>query len=277
MIGLTLSLSFSLCALSADFHSPRTAALGGAGHAGPLLNDALYLNPSFIALLPTYSFSWNFAKFVSSENFYGRNLNASIQDGRTRLFQAGVGYTIREEGRFLHIGASRKIISRWGVGISWKLFFATDGNLQNFNDGTFSSSIIPIDWVQVSIIVENLLQGDAAQLNRNHREIILGTKFYVFDVVLLYLDPHYTPSITNGKFGWEVGAEFTMFKDIFLRVGAFKNAMVPHMAVRGRGFASGIGWVGPRLSIDYGLKRTLEADLNLPSNTTHTVGFTAFF
>ena len=29
-------------ALATDYHSPRTAALGGAGRAGPLLNDSIY-------------------------------------------------------------------------------------------------------------------------------------------------------------------------------------------------------------------------------------------
>ena len=39
---------------AADFQSPRTAALGGAGHAAPMLNDAIYLNPSFVSFMPSY-------------------------------------------------------------------------------------------------------------------------------------------------------------------------------------------------------------------------------
>ena len=36
---------------ASDYQSPRTAALGGAGHASPLLNDAIYLNPSFSSFM----------------------------------------------------------------------------------------------------------------------------------------------------------------------------------------------------------------------------------
>src|SRR4051812_25896306 len=87
VVGLTaalICLGFSgASALASDFHSARTAALGGAGRAGPLLNDGIYLNPSFLAFLQSYTFAgqyeWN------KGDAHGRILQASIQDGSSQL------------------------------------------------------------------------------------------------------------------------------------------------------------------------------------------------
>src|SRR4051812_23643954 len=85
-IGAACFLSLGLFSggiWASDFHSPRTAALGGAGHAGPLLNDGVYLNPSFASFLPSYSVSGNLLLFHGPDgpngdpSYHGRNYNVS--------------------------------------------------------------------------------------------------------------------------------------------------------------------------------------------------------
>src|SRR5947209_4004303 len=94
--------SFGLSAQGSDFQSARTAALGGAGHAGPMLNDAIYLNPSYASFLPTYAIGGNWVTFNGKDDhFKGRAANLTVQDGRNEYFQAGVGYTLREDGSFV--------------------------------------------------------------------------------------------------------------------------------------------------------------------------------
>src|SRR5689334_537537 len=102
-LSVVLLLGLCVSANASDFHSPRTAALGGAGHAGPLLNDAIYLNPSYASLLPAYSISANYVAFRGTETlpddshpYSGNNFNLSVQDGHTEAFQAGLGYTRRD-------------------------------------------------------------------------------------------------------------------------------------------------------------------------------------
>src|SRR5689334_3011746 len=92
LVPLTLSLTtlISPQAWSADFLSPRTAALGGAGHAGPLLNDSLFLNPAYISFVPANNVSVNYLSYNGGADTLnpnsGRNYNVGIQDGQNPLF-----------------------------------------------------------------------------------------------------------------------------------------------------------------------------------------------
>ncbi|MBI4925638.1 MAG: hypothetical protein HY843_06910, partial [Bdellovibrio sp.] len=124
-IFAVLMFMYSFAAIASDFHSPRTIALGGAGHAGPLLNDAIFLNPSFASFLPTYSFGFNYLSFANQNDIgdKGRILNVSIQDGRSEVFQAGAAYTQKSDGSYLHVGASKNFVNRFGFGIGGKFFF----------------------------------------------------------------------------------------------------------------------------------------------------------
>jgi hypothetical protein len=123
--------------------------------------------------------------------------------------------------------------------------------------------------------VDNVLQTDEGKARGLWREFIVGTKFNIDKIVLVYFDPRYTPSLPqSSKFGHSLGLEFVMSADLFLRLGQFRNTSLPFLASeRGRGYSAGFGWVGPRLSIDYGLTRALE-----PRATTyHSFGVAAYF
>src|ERR1700733_8413006 len=98
---------------ASDFHSPRTAALGGAGHAGPLLTDSIYLNPSYASFIQSYIVSLNYGFFRGNPQpdgtyaEHGHLVNAAVQDGENSLFQAGVGATIKDDSKVINFGASK--------------------------------------------------------------------------------------------------------------------------------------------------------------------------
>ncbi|OFZ20607.1 MAG: hypothetical protein A2X94_11335 [Bdellovibrionales bacterium GWB1_55_8] len=275
---------FALCLLAStaaasDFHSPRTAGLGGAGRAGPIMNDAIYLNPSFGALLPSYSVSINALYFRGpatepdgSSFLHGRNLNASVQDGRSELFQAGVGYTRGESFNFLHLGASRAFVKRFGFGIGAKLIMPRGEDGKVVRDGTLSVSLVASEWLQVVGLVDNLFEsGTTLGLLR---EYALGTKINVSRIILFYFDPHIAPALTPAStFGHESGAEFVMASDLFLRVGAFRNAYIPFLESRADGYGLGLGWIGPRMQLDWGMTRALRPT----AATSHIFGATLYF
>src|SRR5579885_2081449 len=196
--GLFLVAGAVLCALGAfpaaasDFWSPRTAALGGSGHAGPLLNDAIYLNPSYVSLLPTYGISGNYFNYSgagSDPGPAGHGFNFSIQDGRSELFQAGVGYTNRPDTSILNIGASKSLVQRTGVGVGGKFIFPK-GTSRMLSDATFSFTGVPSNFVQLSFIVDNLVESADEKALGFYREFILGTKVNLNKLLLLYFDPH---------------------------------------------------------------------------------------
>jgi hypothetical protein len=267
-------------ARSSDFHSPRTDALGGAGHSAPLLSDAIYLNPSFGSFNQVHSLSFNYLSYgggmINSPqgpiNYYGHNANISILDGTAeQLFQAGVGYTRRDDVSMLHIGTSKTFIQNYGVGIGAKFIFPNDGSGQRITEASFSASGIFNEWIQSALIIDNLWEA-APQLGL-YREVIIGTKINIMKIVLLYIDPHWAPSLGDSTFGYEAGVEFPFMSDVFLRAGTFKNSTIPYQAQRGDGFGLGFGWLAPKLSLDYSYSRAFSPTASL----SHNFGATIFF
>ncbi len=273
-------------AKASDFHSPRTAALGGAGHAHPILNDAIYLNPSFVSFLPSYSISANYLWFRGPKEsdaqevapYHGHNWNFSIQDGRSELFQAGAGLSFMEDSTKVHVGASKAIVKRWGVGIGGKYIRPkSDSRKNTLKDATFSTTGLINDSIYAALIIDNLLESTYGKELGYHREITLGSKFNLEKIMIFYLDPLWVPNLEGGrygKYGYEAGVELTPFSDMFLRFGMFRNAKLPFTGgMRSRGFGFGIGWIAPRVSLDFGISRSLEPI----QATAQEVGMTVYF
>ena len=260
-------------AIAADYFSPRSAALAGAGIAGPLLNDSLYLNPSFSSFLPTYATAFSIGSYGSqSDPIHGRAYSVSIQDGRNEMFQAGVAYTVRQDHSFIHLGVAKSFIQNWGIGLSGKFFFDPK-NVTNGQDFSLSNTYVFSPWFQTALIIDNLVSSDKGKTAGLYREVSFGTKYNADKILLLYFDPHYVPDYAKDKLGFAGGVEFVLMTDLFLRFGKSVNANVPHLNIRGDGYGVGLGWVAPRISIDYGLSKTTNP-INI---TTHVLGATAFF
>jgi hypothetical protein len=136
-----------------------------------------------------------------------------------------------------------------------------------------SGTVLATSWAQASLMVDNILDSSSVRAQNLYREYILGTKFNVQNLMLIYIDPHLS-NAPSGSFGYENGLELTPFTDLFIRFGMFRQSNIPELQnARGRGYGVGVGWIAPRLSLDYGLKRTLEPVVN----NTHNVGMTVYF
>lgn len=268
-------------AFGSDYHSPRTDGLGGAGHASPVLTDAVYLNPSYSSYSKMRAFSASYLMFNGEQidtpqgvsNYYGHNFNISVLDGsHDALFQAGVGFTRRDDANLVHIGASHTIIEQLGIGLGSKFIFPNDNSGQRVIDGTASLTGIPTGWFQASLIVDNVFE--ASKDRGYYREFTLGTKFDIMSIVSVYLDPNWVPTyVGDTKWGFEAGLEFTIMSDFFIRLGMFKSSTVPYQARRADGYAAGIGWMAPRLALDYSFSRTVVPILS----NSHNFGFTVYF
>lgn len=275
LVFLVASVSYA-----ADFHSARVASLGGAGHAGPILNDAIHLNPAFTSFLKNhYAMAFNFGKYSGPsqdpavDRYYGNVMNISVQDGRSEMFQAGVSYTRRQDARFFHIGASKQVIERLSVGVGSKFYFRNDEFKLQGRDYTLAVSGIVMEWCQASFIIDNLVQQESEKnAHALYREYILGTRFQ-YDRLFFFADPHIAPSAAN-SFGYEIGLELSAMNDLFLRAGYNKNSNQPMLGIRGdKGVAFGAGIALERLTLDYSFSRFIAP---FPA-TAHTLGITAFF
>lgn len=268
---------------AAEHHSPRTASLGGAGRAAPLLNDATYLNPSYIAFLRTYSIAVNYLTFdgESSANtgVFGRNYNVSVQDGRNESFQAGAGYTVRESSKVISVGVGKafnpqKPISG-GVGYNRIFDLPAGGSINLFS---VASTMAISHNLQFSLNVDNMLENENTRQYERYREFSLGSKVNLKDRLFFYLDPHYTPSLTgNSRWGFQAGTEVLTVSDIYLRAGIFENSLVPFVSSYGTGMSYGAGWVAPKISFDYAFSKvSSRLDGGSPASS-HTFSATVFF
>jgi hypothetical protein len=258
-IPLLLVLTLSGSALATDFTSPRAAGMGGAGHAAPLLNDAIYMNPSVIAMLPAYQVSASHETAKGPDNTEPKALveNVSVQDGTNSLFAAGLGYTRKTYGREVNIGAAERMFDKYGIGIGSKFLFGSDSRT-NAQDATLSFVGGPVDWFQGGLIVDNLIASDKTKGWGEYREFILGTKFNIQKILLVYFDPHLVPGKPGDSFGYEAGVELPLMSDLYIRAGTNKNSFQPALGIYGDGHGFGIGWAAPRMSLDVAITKTIH-------------------
>jgi hypothetical protein len=277
---LITGISFSAAGM--DFQSPRVTSLGGAGRAGPILNDTIYQNPSYVSFLPSYSFSGNYGTQSTDQpdtaNSGSTTYNASVIDGSSEnFFQAGVGYTNRLTGHLLTIGASKSFLAKYGIGIGGKFFWAPNQTL--IRDMTIGSTVVLNKWLQLAIVMDNVIEGDEARAAGFERYLSVATKVNLFDLGMVYIDPRLNLSQSQtDRYGAEVGAEAIFFSDFFLRGGLFYNSRPPHFARFGRGYSLGAGWSAPKISIDYAFSHMVSANDNLEQQAmAHVFGTTIYF
>lgn len=279
---LLLYIPFATSSFGADYHSPRISALAGAGHAGPVLNDALYLNPSFASFTNSYSVQLGYQGYSAPENtstpdVHGNIWNVSVQDGRTPLFQAGVGYTQRTDGRLVHISGSKNIISQLGIGAATKFVLPRDA-YDLAVDGTLSVTGIAWDWLTVVGILDNVIQSETIKQRGFLREATVGVKVNLKNLLTLYVDPQWTPDLVGREFGYSAAVEVTLYPDLYLRAGMGRNTRYPLLTNGvGSGYGSawgvGLGWMAPKLSLDYAFTRVHDPAVV----SAHTFGMSIFF
>jgi hypothetical protein len=255
-----------------EFQSPRTQALGGAGRAGPWLTDSIYLNPSFGSYAPLYALTGAYTSYEG-----GRNYNVSVQDSRAEFLQAGAGFTKREHNSVVSLGASRAFGRTFGVGLGSKILIDTPSDKMT-SDFILSTSYIALPWAYASFVVDNLVQGSEQKARNLYRTAYLGLKLIPAKKVEIFVDPFVSPDYPGAKkAGYNAGIELGVMDDFFLRLGKYQDAEIPQLNGRGSGFSYGLGWLGPKISLDYAVQRTLTTHSGGGMNTAHSGSVSIFF
>lgn len=274
---MTLGSVFSGLASAEDFQGPRAYALGGAGHAGPFLNDAIYQNASYLGFSRSYSISSNGLLYTkqANENYRGSVVNLSAVDATSSIAQAGMGYTRRGDLQYGHLALAKSLFERTSFGVMGKAYTPRKAALKEAKfDGSASLTYIASELLQLAAIVDNIHQSAEAKSRGMLRQYTLGTKFNIQKMLLIYFDPHYTPDVTQtARYGYQAGAEIPTFTDLFIRGGLFRSSSIPTQATYGKGWGTGFGWIGPRLSIDYAFSRVQQP----ARERIHTAGLSVFF
>ena len=239
-----------------------------------MLNDSIYLNPSYSSFLPITSTAFAFGSARTEDGLnYNYPMNASIMDGhKDTFFQAGVGFTRLAQGNYFHVGASKSPSQRTGLGVGTKFFMPAGTTNQMVIEPSASFTFNITSWIQSSVTVDNIIESSQAQSYGMHREVTLGTKTSVMDIFAAYIDPHWAPALGGGAWGYEAGLEFPCFRDLYLRAGLFHQSHIPYLNTRGDGWSVGAGWTAPRISFDYAMSRTTT-----PEPATQHLGAVSIF
>ena len=263
-----------------DFQSPRTTALGGAGHAAPFLTDAIYLNPSHLYLLPFFGAGANYlyheASFFPSTtgSGVGSDYNLSVMASSRQLpVQFGAGYTRRDDGTLIHFAASFGLWDRLSLGVGAQFLTTPSGNLIGSPDMGLSMSMIVSTSFRLAVVVDHVL--GALQSNGFFTDIIVGSKWQILPEWSILVDPHFGPDTLGGAYalGIEAGTEVRIGEYLFVRAGGYSNSVLPFVQVKGSGVSGGLGFTFPKVAIDYALGGVLSPQVGL----FHNIGVKVFF
>lgn len=254
---ITILFQILIPAFAADYYSPRAAGLGGAGRAGALLTDAIYLNPANASFLAGYAGSYSFRSYQGPQDSEpkGKVRHFSLLDGRNELAQAGLGYTRGTDRSYFHVSSSRRIAQNLGFGIGYK-FGHRSNQLGTYRDASVGLQYNVLRNVQLSFTGDNLFEPAVHADWKQYREFHLGSRISLVDILLVYFDPGMIRGLYNNKLSYAAGLELKLSSDLFLRVGKNLRTKQTQLQEYGNGYGFGFGWIAPRFSLDFAVYRS---------------------
>lgn len=253
-----------------NWQSTKTASLGGAGIASPTMTEGLYLNPAMFAFFTNSSFyfqnkdsSLEPVNTARTTQFGDQNppegFSAAITDGSNNA-KGGFSYTDQEESatkrKKYSFGFGNTIDGNSSLGISYSYV------QEQFNEGSNeinnklhigSIGYLNILSPQLSFAVT---WNDPAWSDRYNSKTILGIHYTPVERISLLLDfGHDIKRSVNKTFNYAVATEIEVYTDIYARFGMFQDKI---LNIEGQGF--GLGWVGPRLGLEFAMKKTKRKD-----------------
>jgi hypothetical protein len=243
-----------------DFQSARTLSLGQGGRAGALLTDTITLNPSMLGFQPAIAMSGSLFWHKQGSSF--RGYNGGIIDGKNEYFSAGFSYTRGRQYNFFHLATAKKVLPWLSVGAHGKRYSSRSNTemqsakgVTGYDGGVSATLAFPKDYLPLPLTIaltsDNLLNKDGREESVGPRQIAVGGKTNIHDILLIYLDYlQYMPKDTASYPKGTLGLELALSTDIFLRGSLF--------GFKERGWSGGIGWVGPKIALNYGYQRQTQ-------------------
>ena len=253
-------MSTGILAKVRDITTPRIDAMGGAGVASMLMDEATMLNPAPLAFFGKTSFYYQKNKgTVSDYSGLGslRDPEASsyaITDTYGKL-KGSVRYSYQSEFNF-----SRKSwAASFGQLIGQKSAFGMTYHriIEKFQEDPYEISLYKVDIgvshlispaFSVGVLIKNIMKKDGDEDNIT----TLGFQWIYMKFITINTDfsVNYNYTISD-NYIYRLGLQIMFFKDLYLRTGYFDDS-----GEHTRGSSVGISWVSPRFKIDFALKNT---------------------
>jgi hypothetical protein len=279
--NLGLSLFFILTAQSsfAQFYTgPIAEAMGGAGRAGSSPAESAFLNPATLAEIKSYyggmSAGWGDHPIDGGLSQFSALLADGTPDkafpGQFSYAQKRIalptGLTTTQQD--FQLGSAYAPLETFALGLSiHRLTYVDNQSRSNAqNNFTIGSLYSPAKSLSVAFVAYDLLGGDdsVAQAYQTVPTFAIGTQYFYESVFSFRADFVRPDKFNDGqKINTQLGAETFFRNDFALRLGwQWREVQFEEKLA-----TLGVGYKGPRLSLDY----TFEKDLIASSGGRHFV------
>lgn len=272
------SLTSNLFAQVSEFETTRMKSTGGAGVGSLLMDESTVLNPAPIAF------------FNSSALFYQRSSadievsstdqsrpfstassksNAFIVSDSKGNLSGSISYINQEEygdeRRTFGLSMASAVGKKSAFGVNYKFVKDTlqdDTGLTREED--YRQAIFGVSHVISPSFSLGVVAVDPFQARPNETKAIVGLQYVFEDFVSLMLDAgaDYNQKLSETTI-LRAAAQIKLYQDFFLRFGAYSDEILKE---EGTGF--GIGWIQPRLTIEFALKNSTFESSELVSDNS---------
>ena len=242
-----------------NFETTRMKSTAGAGNASLLMNEASLSNPAPIAFFKMSSFYFERSNttYTDSDSQALESSNyAFIASDATKHLRGSVALIKHNEGsnqlKQMNLALASTLGDKSSMGVAYRnveksyLYNGTriDENYKIVVPGIFHA--VSKDFSVGFTLI------DPTRKSPNETKAIAGFQYQILNFMMIMLDigADYEGAISDTSVV-KGAMQLKVFDDFFLRFGAYDDK---DLMERGSGF--GIGWVGPKLVMNFAIKNT---------------------
>ncbi|OIQ18305.1 MAG: hypothetical protein BM556_08575 [Bacteriovorax sp. MedPE-SWde] len=261
-ILLVLLFALTTQAKVLNFETARLKSTGGAGVASLLMNEATISNPAPLAFFNMGAIY--FEKFSAdhkvttkgSETQFDSENYAFIASDSSRNLKGSIAYIKSKNGiqkqKLFNLAFASNLGKQTAGGISYrKVLKEYDYNGKRVKEEY--KQLVPGIYHAISReFALGVVAIDPLRKNPKESKVIVGMQYQFLRYISLMLDAgaDYKEELSETSV-LRAASQVKIFSDFYMRFGAFEDK-----ALKERGSGFGIGWVQPRLVIDFAIKNT---------------------
>lgn len=279
MRKLFFTIAFLLPVVArAEADSPVIQGLGGAGRGG-VARESLFSNPAAAAMLTNSSSFLIYEKpRIPALNAGGRYFAIGAYDGENEVAKGAAGYIrsakarlengqqVYEDRSEYRLSAARAWTDSVLAGVAMRYITKRVGVSESkFFQGDLGTIFPLYGSIRGGLTYENIIE----KIGEAPPAVGAGLQGALGDGMQLFVDAaRLTKGESKGKTSWALATELTMGGDFFLRLGRYSDAYR-----KLKGWSAGLSWVGPRITIDYAMKKSS----GVPMERAHIFGLSVLF
>lgn len=268
------------------FETTRMKSTGGTGVASLLMDEATYLNPAAIAFFDKGSIYYQHNGLKSTQVSSGSNTASNSQkfSSSSIILSDAKGPT---GGSFSYNnidyrGQSRKrfaaafahpIGKKSSLGMTAAL---TKEKVLDANNVLEKKTYKQLTFGVLHVVDESLSFGftvnDPFQVKKNDTRATIGFQYVIKDILTVMADAgaDYNNRLSDSTV-LKAAAQIRLLSDFFARFGTFNDK-----GLQQKGSGVGIGWMQPRLNIEFALKNTDVLESSKLQQTTEEIKESSF-